>query len=90
MNILLKSLLTGFALPCLGAMGMPKKFRTERYRKEAPAPLKFGNDGKFRILHLTDIHQVMPEMDDEEDRRIPFKNMIYIGDGLTDVPSMKL
>lgn len=34
-------------------------------------PLRFGSDGKFRILHLTDIHKVHPDMDDDTDRSIP-------------------
>lgn len=33
-------------------------------------PLRFGKDGKFRILHLTDIHKVHPDMDNDEDRTI--------------------
>ncbi len=38
-------------------------------------PLRFGEDGKFRILQLTDIHMADPEMDDEEDRSIPQKKL---------------
>ena len=71
MSIILKSLLTGFALPCLSAMGMPRKWKTDKFRKEEPKPLKFSEDGKFRILHITDIHEVEPEMDDDENRENP-------------------
>ena len=71
MNKIIKSFLFGLALPCLGAMGTPHKFRSAKFEREAPPPLKFGNDGKFRILHLTDIHDVEPEMDDDENREIP-------------------
>lgn len=50
------------------AKGLPD---SKKYIKEKQAPLRFGADGKFRILHLTDVHEVAPEMDDEEDRQIP-------------------
>ena len=53
------------------AMGIPRKWKTDRFKREAPAPLKFGADGKFRILHITDIHCVQPVMDDDENREIP-------------------
>lgn len=53
------------------AMGIPKKWKTEYFKRNAPAPLKFGPDGKFKILHITDIHCVQPVMDDDENREIP-------------------
>ena len=34
--------------------------------------------------------EIMNQYTAEKDRHIPFRNMIYIGDGLTDVPCMKL
>ena len=68
---ILRSLLFGFAAPCLAAMGTPQKSKSDKFKREAPAPLKFGSDGKFRILHLTDIHDVDPDMDDDADRKIP-------------------
>lgn len=40
------------------------------------------NKGKLKLSES--INQHMPE----EERRIPFRNMVYIGDGITDVPSM--
>ncbi len=71
MSKILKSFLAGLALPCLAAMGTPHKFKSAKFMRENPEPLKFGDDGKFRILHLTDIHDVEPIMDDDENREIP-------------------
>ena len=53
------------------ATGIPRKWKTDRFKRETPAPLKFGADGKFKILHITDIHCVQPVMDDDEIREIP-------------------
>lgn len=41
------------------------------------------------ILDISDDH-VMSAYIPHEQRRVPFQNMIYIGDGLTDIPCMKL
>ena len=71
MSKIIKSFFAGLCLPCLAVMGTPHKFKSAKFERKAPAPLKFGDDGKFRILHLTDIHDVMPEMDDDENREIP-------------------
>jgi 2-hydroxy-3-keto-5-methylthiopentenyl-1-phosphate phosphatase len=41
------------------------------------------------VLDVTE-HNGLNEFTPDNKRRIPFRNMIYIGDGLTDVPCMKL
>ena len=41
------------------------------------------------VLDISD-DQTLNEYTPEDDRLVPFKNMIYFGDGLTDVPCMKL
>ena len=41
------------------------------------------------VLDVTE-HDGLNEFTPEDERPVPFRNMIYIGDGLTDVPCMKL
>lgn len=41
------------------------------------------------ILDITDNDGVNEFMPDDE-RRVPFRNMVYVGDGMTDVPCMKI
>lgn len=45
------------------ASGLPTAFR---HIKDNQKPLRFNSNGKFRILHLTDIHDVDHAMDDDE------------------------
>lgn len=44
------------------------------------------NKGVYDVRENDGLNEFMPE----DMRRVPFRNMIYIGDGLTDVPCMKL
>ena len=44
------------------------------------------NKGILDVSNDRDLNAYIPE----DERRIPFRNMIYIGDGMTDVPCMKL
>ena len=44
------------------------------------------NKGVLDISNDQDLNEYTPE----DERRVPFRNMIYIGDGYTDVPCMKL
>lgn len=53
---MIKIFIGGFAM----SMGLPASLKHIRNFQE---PLKFGRDGKFRILHLTDIHEVDPAME---------------------------
>ena len=44
------------------------------------------NKGVLDLSNDDDLNRFTPE----ESRPVPFRNMVYIGDGLTDVPCMKL
>ena len=41
------------------------------------------------VLDVTD-HNRLNESTLDDEKRVPFANMVYIGDGMTDVPCMKL
>lgn len=71
MTKIIKSFLAGLVLPCLSATGTPHKWSSAKFKREKPEPLRFGKDGKFKILHITDIHDVEPEMDDDPNPEIP-------------------
>lgn len=44
------------------------------------------NKGLLDVTEHESLNEYMPD----EERRVPFKNMLYIGDGPTDIPCMKL
>lgn len=44
------------------------------------------NKGMLNLGDNSNVNKYIPE----NERRVPFRNMIYIGDGMTDVPCMKL
>lgn len=44
------------------------------------------NKGVFDVSNNCDLNKVIPE----HERHTPFSNMIYLGDGMTDIPCMKL
>ena len=58
------------------AKGLPN---SHKHIRNGQSSLRFGEDGKFRILHLTDIHEVDPEMDDDENRSIPINKSAETG-----------
>lgn len=41
------------------------------------------------VLNVED-HKSLNKVTPEDERRIPFSNMVYLGDGMTDIPCMKL
>ncbi len=44
------------------------------------------NKGVFDVSNNCDLNKVIPE----DERHTPFTNMLYLGDGMTDIPCMKL
>lgn len=44
------------------------------------------NKGVFDVSNNCDLNKVIPE----DERHTPFNNMLYLGDGMTDIPCMKL
>ena len=59
---ILRNALNMLTFPFLGAIGGPFLYHENRNVK----PLQFNKDGKFRILHLTDVHLVHELMEEEQ------------------------
>lgn len=59
---ILSGLIRKFTLPLLTAVGGPSLY----CKREKKAPLRFNSNGKFRILHLTDIHLIYELMEEEQ------------------------
>lgn len=55
------------------ATGLPASLK---HIKNFQKPLQFGADGKFRILHLTDIHEVDPDMETDEGPSAPLRKSL--------------
>ena len=67
-----------YGVPCWPAMAVNYTSKTQFLFRV--------NKGVLDVTEHRELNEFMPEVK----RRVPFSNMIYIGDGLTDVPCMKL
>ena len=59
MNKIFKHFLLGLTFPCLSAMGVPHKWDSGKFKRDKNEPLRFNKDGKFKILHITQLKKLM-------------------------------
>ena len=66
------------------AFGLP---HIRKQRNLQPEPLRFRKDGTFRLLQVSDLHLVDPEMDDDPDPAVPLAdeaNTYYVYEQLVE------